>query len=204
MIDRLSEIVGATVPRETFEKLTAYVALLTESAQTQNLVSPTTLATIWERHIIDSAQLLRIGGVDGSWVDIGSGAGLPGLVLAIASPDPVTLVEPRRLRAEFLQSVIDRLALPNASVVQGKASVVSAKFDKVTARAVAPTSDLFGLCHHLSHRDTVWVLPKGRTAQKELDEARATWQGEFRLEPSRTDAQASILVATGVRRRRAR
>ena len=70
--------------------------------------------------------------------------------------------------------------------------------------AVAPATEFFALAHHLSRLDTVWILPKGKNAQKELDEARRTWQGEFRLEPSLTDPQASILLATGVRRRRTR
>lgn len=200
MIERLSDVVGFHVPRETFEKLIAYAALLTEGAKVQNLVSSATVADLWQRHILDCAQLLRHA-PPGNWADIGSGAGLPGVVLAILSADQITLMEPRRLRAQFLQSVVERLALANATVVQGKASARLILFDKITARAVAPAAEFFALAHHLSRPDTVWLLPKGKNAQKELDEARATWQGEFRLEPSLTDAAASILVASGVRRR---
>ena len=204
MIDRIAEIAAIDVPRETFEKLAAYVDLLADAARTQNLISALTLETIWDRHILDSAQLLRLAVAGRNWVDIGSGAGLPGIVLAILSPDPIVLVEPRRLRAEFLQSVVDRLTLANATVSHGKASGLSTTYGVITARAVASATELFGIAEHVARLDTVWILPKGRSAQKELDEVRATWQGEFRLEPSGTDADASILVATGVRRRRAR
>jgi len=200
MIDRLSEAAGCDVPRETYERLEQYAAILTDATHTQNLVSSSTLSDLWQRHIIDSAQLLRHA-LPGNWVDIGSGAGLPGIVLAILSPSPVTLIEPRRLRVEFLQSAIDRLGLSTVTLLHGKSTVTQQKFDKITARAVAPTAELFALAHHLSRPDTVWILPKGKSAQKELDEARATWQGEFRFEPSLTDPHASILLASGVRRR---
>ena len=200
MIQQLSDIVGFDVPRETFEKLQAYCDLLVDAANTHNLISAASVAGLWQRHILDSAQLLRHA-PSGSWADIGSGAGLPGLVLAILAPDPITLIEPRRLRVEFLQSVVDRLDLHNVTLVRGKAGAVWAMFDKITARAVAPAAEFFALAHHLSRPDTVWILPKGKSAQKELDEARRTWQGDFRLEPSLTDAHASILLARGVRRR---
>jgi len=203
MIDRLSDVAGRDVSHGTYAKIEAYIALLTEASSTQNLISSSTQGDLWQRHILDSTQLLRYA-PPGNWVDIGSGAGLPGVVLAILSPEPITLIEPRRLRVAFLQSVVDRLALSNATVVHGKATVTWTKFDKITARAVAPATELFALAHHLSRPDTVWILPKGRTAQKELDEARTTWQGDFRLEPSLTDAAASILLASGVVRRRAR
>lgn len=201
MIEQLIDLTGGPVSRETVDRLEIYADLLTNASTTQNLVSSSTVADLWQRHILDSAQLLHHAKNGGTWIDIGSGAGLPGIVLAILSPDPITLIEPRRLRVEFLQSVLDRLALPNVTLVHGKSSAVQAKFDKITARAVAPTTQLFTLAHHLSRPDTVWILPKGRTAQKELDEARATWQGDFRLEASRTDPSASILLASGVRRR---
>lgn len=200
MIDRLKQVTGRDVPRETFERIEAYAALLVEESSKQNLIAASTVDQLWERHLLDSAQLIRLG-THGSWADIGSGAGLPGIVIAILIGAPVTLVEPRRLRAEFLGFVKSRLALDTITIVHGKASAVRAKFDNITARAVAPASDLFAMTHHLSHSKTVWVLPKGRSAQKELDDVRAAWQGAYRLEPSLTDEAASILLATGVRPR---
>lgn len=200
MIERLKQVSGRDVPRETFEMLEAYAAVLVEESSKQNLIASSTVDQLWERHILDSAQLVRLA-KPGNWVDIGSGAGLPGLVIAILTGDRVTLVEPRRLRAEFLATVKARLALNNVTIVHGKATAVSAKFDKITARAVGPATDLLAMTHHLSHSKTVWILPKGRTAQKELADVRAAWQGAFRLEPSLTDEAASVLLATGVKPR---
>lgn len=200
MIDRLSRVSGVNVPRETFEELEAFAALISDEARNQNLVAASTIVDLWERHLFDSAQLIRLGRA-GNWVDIGSGAGLPGVVIALITGASVTLVEPRRLRAEFLCKVKSLLQLDNVTVVQAKSASVGGKFDNITARAVAPSSELLAITIHLSHSKTMWVLPKGRSAQKELDDVRAAWQGEFRLEPSLTDPQASILLATRIRSR---
>ncbi len=200
MIDRLKVVCGRDVPRETFDRIEAYAALLVEASSRQNIIAASTVDQLWERHLLDSAQLIRHVN-RGRWSDIGSGAGLPGIVIAILTGEPVTLIEPRRLRAEFLATVKSRLALDNVQIAHGKASAVTTKFDYITARAVAPASALLAMTDHLSHPKTVWVLPKGRTAQKELDDVRDAWQGVFRLEPSLTDEAASILLATGVRRR---
>jgi 16S rRNA (guanine527-N7)-methyltransferase len=201
MIDALSEVAGRAVSRETFNRLERYVDLLRREAGRQNLVSAATLDFLWERHVYDSAQLVRFeprGGA--SWVDIGSGAGLPGIVLACIVQGPVTLVEPRRLRAEFLRHVTAELGL-NASVESVKAERVTGRFDVITGRAVASLSRFLGLCNHLSTRKSLWVLPKGRSAQSELAETRRSWQGVFHVEQSVTDPDASIVVGTGVRAR---
>lgn len=200
MIDALAKIAVRDVPRETFEKLESYVSLLIEANAAQNLISSSTVDTIWVRHILDSAQLISLAS-RGSWLDIGSGAGLPGVVIAILTGEPIVLLEPRRLRVEFLNRMKSELLLPNVTVVAGKTTALCTKFDKITARAVAPAPDLFAMAHHLSRRETVWLLPKGRSAQKELDATRASWQGQFRLEASRTDAGASILIASRVQPR---
>src|SRR5690348_6795510 len=103
MINSLERAAGRPVSRETFERLCAYVERLKSEAIRQNLVSGTTLEHIWERHILDSAQLVRFEPRAGaSWLDVGSGAGLPGIVIACLAEGPVTMVEPRRLRSEFL------------------------------------------------------------------------------------------------------
>ena len=103
-------------------RLAAYVDLLKDAAAQQNLISPSTLETVWERHILDSAQLLRLAAADRTWADIGSGAGLPGMVLAILSSTPITLIEPRRLRADFLVQTAETLRLANVSVACAKVS----------------------------------------------------------------------------------
>jgi 16S rRNA (guanine527-N7)-methyltransferase len=202
MIDALSAAADMTVSRETAERLSLYADLLKEEAARQNLVAASTLDQLWERHILDSAQLARFNPASGAkWIDIGSGAGLPGIVLACLLGGHVTLVEPRRLRVEFLRRVVDRLGL-NITVEPLKAERVSGQFGVITGRAVASLSHFFEMCDHLSTRKTVWVLPKGRSAQSELEEAQYSWQGVFHVEQSVTDPDAKIVVGTGVRAKR--
>ena len=202
MIERLSEVTRRDVSRETFEKLSLYVSLLREESRRQNLVSASTLGDLWERHILDSAQLVRFEPHAGSsWVDIGSGAGLPGIVVACLIDGPVTLIEPRRLRVEFLHKICDSLRL-DATVVATKAERAEGKYDVITARAVANLGQFLKISAHLSTRKSLWVLPKGRSAAVELVEAQQAWQGAFHVEQSVTDADSHIVVATGVRVKR--
>ncbi len=197
----LEDILGRDVSRETSEKLDAYAALLIEENERQNLISKATIPDLWARHILDSAQLLPLGEAGASWADLGSGAGLPGIVIAILQDGPVTLIEPRRLRVEFLQRVSDMLGLDNVTVVQAKAQNATGRFDLITARAVAPAVDLIGISQHLTHNRSKYLLMKGRSAQSELEALQRSWQGKFALVPSRTDAEAAILTAEDVRRR---
>lgn len=201
MIDRIEEAAQRPVSRETFYKLKDYVRLLERESGRQNLVSASTLAEVWNRHIVDSAQLVRYEpDSPRSWVDVGSGAGLPGIVIACLVSGPVTLIEPRRLRAEFLHSVCESLGL-NARVVSAKAERAEGSYDVITGRAVASLSRFIEISHHLSTRNSRWVLPKGQNAQSELADALREWQGSFHVEPSVTDADSYIVVGTGVRAR---
>jgi 16S rRNA (guanine527-N7)-methyltransferase len=202
VIAQLEQAADRPVSRETFEKLELYVALLRAENARQNLVSAATLDRVWERHILDSAQLARYEpGPQAAWIDIGSGAGLPGIVVACLVAGPVTLVEPRRLRVEFLHKVAESLGL-RVTVEAAKAERVAGQFEVITARAVASLAKLLEISAHLSTRKTVWALPKGRSASAELAEARRSWQGDFRVEPSVTDDESYIVVATGVRAKR--
>jgi len=198
--ERLAAIAGRPVSRETWDRLVAYGDMLQAGAKSQNLISASTLGNLWQRHILDSAQLLRFSqGANSTWVDVGSGAGLPGIVLAILSAGQVLLVEPRRLRADFLEGVIEELGLDNTAVAASKIERVVGKYDVITARAVAPLAKLLGITAHLAHRDTLWVLPKGRNAKSELAEAERSWHYDVRAEPSCTDADSSILLLSNVR-----
>ena len=202
MIEHLAEVARRPVSRETFEKLEAYAALLKEESTRQNLVSASTLGELWERHILDSVQLVRFEPHHESrWVDVGSGAGLPGIVVACLVDGPVNLIEPRRLRAEFLHKVCESLRL-NATVFAGRVERAEGNYDVITARAVAPLTELLKISAHLSTRNTVWALPKGRSAERELVEARRSWQGAFHVEQSVTGVDSKIVVATEVRARR--
>ncbi|MCL6683825.1 16S rRNA (guanine(527)-N(7))-methyltransferase RsmG [Sphingomonas alba] len=203
MIELIEAAVGRDVPRETLDLLKRYVALLLEENERQNLISKSTTEEIWERHIADGAQLVRFAPrPDSSWLDIGSGAGLPGLVIAILTEGPVTLVEPRKLRAEFLQRTTEALGLGGRVTVRvAKAERITGKFDVITARAVASLEVLLSISRHLSTDKTLWLFPKGKSAQLELEEAKRSWQGSFQLVPSVTSDEAAILVASQVRRK---
>ena len=203
MIEQIAAAAGRDVPRETFERLDRYVDLLLDENRRQNLIARSTVDEVWQRHIVDSAQIVAFAPrPDSSWLDIGSGAGLPGLVIAILTEGPVTLVEPRKLRADFLQRAAETLGLSKRVTVHAaKVERISGAFDVITARAVASFEALLRISRHLSTDKTRWLFPKGKSAQSELDEARRTWQGEFRLEPSRTDPEAAIIIAEHVERR---
>lgn len=187
------------VSRET--QLAAFVELLRDEATRQNLVSPSTLSEIWARHIVDSAQLLDHGDPGGLWLDIGSGAGLPGIVLAILRDGPVELVEPRKLRTAFLQHCVDTLGLTNVTIHTAKVERTKGRAAVVTARAVGTLDTLFRIARHRSDRSTIWVLPKGRNAQSEVEDAQLWWQGSFHVEPSVTAPDSLIIVAKEVRPR---
>ncbi len=202
MIAELERVSGVTVSRETVERLEYYIVLLKGENQRHNLISRGTIEGVWDRHILDSAQLLRFQqGLGASWVDIGSGAGLPGIVVACLTDGPVTLIEPRRRRAAFLSEVIDKLGL-NARVAAVKAERASGKYVMITARAVASVSKVLEISHHLSTRKSRWVLPKGKSAHTELAEAQLAWQGVFHVEQSLTDPESQIIVARDVRAKR--
>jgi 16S rRNA (guanine527-N7)-methyltransferase len=201
MIEPLEQAAARPVSRETFALVTQYVERLKAANVTQNLIASSTVDSIWERHILDSAQLVRFEQRAGaSWIDIGSGAGLPGIIIAALTDGPVTLVEPRRLRAAFLEETVAALKLSGRVSIQAtKIENVRGQFDVITARAVAPLGRLLGLAHHLAHNGTVWALPKGRNAKSELVEAQRSWQCEVRSEASCTNPDARILVLSKVK-----
>lgn len=198
MIDQLRTVSGRDVSRETVARVERYCGMVEAETRQQNLVARSTLGDFWTRHIFDSAQLCAYAQPGSRWLDIGSGAGLPGVVIALLTNDPVTLVEPRKLRAAFLQRCVDELALDAVEVIPAKVEKLDERFDAITARAVASIDVLLGLSHRLSHAKTRWILPKGRSGAIELAEAKHNWQGRFRTVPSVTDEEAVIVLAEGI------
>lgn len=191
------------VSRETFARLDAFIELLRRENENQNLVSRASLDHIWVRHIVDSAQLLRFAAEDAAtWLDLGTGAGFPGLIVAALHPARVTMVEARKLRIDFLERAAAVLGLPSSTrIICSKIERFDGpQFDVISARAFAPLPRLLDLAERFGSSTTRWVLPKGKNAKSELEAARASWQGAFRLEPSLTDRDAQIIVAEGVRR----
>lgn len=192
------------VSRETVERIDRFVALLREESGRQNLIARSTLDTLWDRHIRDSAQLYQLADPElrsGNWIDLGSGPGLPGIVLALIGNMPITLVEMRTKRVEFLHQAIEALELDASVTVEGcrLERVETQPFDVITARAFTALPKLLTLAHRFSTPKTQWVLPKGRTAQEELEQAERSWQGDFALTPSQTSDDAFIVTAHNVR-----
>lgn len=189
------------VPRETWTRLEGYVSLLLEASAGQNLIAASTIPNIWARHIVDSAQLLRLTKdvKDGMWVDLGAGAGLPAIVIACLSPRPMLMIETRRKRVNFLNDVIAHLGLGHAQVFGGRVEAAPAmQAAVISARAYAPLPKLLESAVHLADKNSCWVLPKGRSAENELEAVRGSWQGVFHVEPSVTDQHSAIIVAHGV------
>ncbi len=203
MIEQLAGVLGRDVPRGTTDLLEHYMALLRDETGKQNLISSSTLDSLWERHILDGAQLVKFApAADLSWVDIGSGAGLPGIVIAILVGGPVTLIEPRRLRAAFLTTTVAELGLDSrVTVAAKKVERVAGAFDVITARAVAELDKLLRISTHLSTRKSLWVLPKGRSAESELAAARRNWHCDAEIVLSRTDPDSRILLLRNVKAR---
>ena len=187
------------VSRETAERLESFIAYLKREASSQNLIAASTLESIWSRHIVDSAQLLKLlpedSPANGKWIDLGSGAGFPGIVVAILSNHPVTLVESRGRRIDYLQRAIELLDLDNLTLAgMPLERLETAPYSVISARAFAPLPRLFELAARFSTDKTNWLLPKGRNAVKEWEEVQPVWAGDFRIEPSVTDADSGILV----------
>lgn len=188
------------VTRETLSRLSTYVNLLVEWNQRLNLVAPSTIPDAWRRHMLDSAQLepLIPPGTE-TVVDLGSGAGFPGLVLAIMRPDlKVHLVESIQKKCRFLEAVV---AATGASAVVHAAraeDLKGLKADLVTARAVAPLERLFPLAHPFFGPRTTALFLKGRSLNDELTLATKSWRLVATPIPSRSDPSGFVLRVTGL------
>lgn len=181
-------------------RLDRFVDLLTQENGRQNLVSAGSLQAVWQRHIADSLQLLdHVSRETSPWLDLGSGAGPPGLVIALARPDTaITLVESRRKRIEWLGHLKAEFDLSKC-MIQGSRLELVESFETavITARAFAPLGKLLDLSARFSTRSTVWLLPKGRSGAQELAEQPKQIRAMFHVEQSVTDTEAGILVGTG-------
>ena len=187
-------------------RLDRFAALLAAENERQNLVSGASLQTVWQRHFADSLQLLdhvSRGTEDlsdtGPWLDLGSGAGIPGLVLACAQPQTtILLVESRKRRIDWLARAAGELGLANCRVMGARLETVETVPARViTARAFAPLGKLLQLSARFSTRDTTWLLPKGRSAAQELAEQPTAVRMMFHVEQSHTDAEGGILIGQG-------
>jgi 16S rRNA (guanine527-N7)-methyltransferase len=195
------------VSRETQEKLALLESELRRWQAIKNLVGPATLDRIWDRHIVDSLQLLDLAPDARTWLDLGSGAGFPGLVLAIAGQGrglKVDLVESNSRKCAFLRHVV-RLTGANATVHEARLETVVPSFvgktDVVSARALASLTKLVEWTEPLLKAGTTGLFPKGRDAEIELTQARESWTFDVEILPSLTDPDARILRITSVENR---
>jgi 16S rRNA (guanine527-N7)-methyltransferase len=197
------------VSRETQAKLEAYVDLLLDWSQRQNLIGPSTIPTIWTRHVADSLQLLDLAPKAKVWADFGAGAGFPGIPVAcaLAGQDgaAIHLVESIGKKANFLREAVKVTGAP-AVVHQDRAEKFSAahgdSVDVVTARALAPLKLLCDLAFPLIQRGAIGLFPKGQDVDAELTEATKYWNIEATKAPSKTSPDGSIVVITGLSRRK--
>lgn len=193
------------VSRETLAKLDRYAQLLVEWQSRMNLVGPSTLPDLWERHFRDSAQIASLAPTLGNkpvWLDIGAGGGFPGLVLAALGAGEIHLVESIAKKCRFLQAVADALGLGDAIIHHARVeSIPRFRADVITARACANLAQLFDWSVRFAASSTLWLLPKGAAVEEELAAAREAWRFDAELVPSRTDERGRIVVARGVKRR---
>ena len=199
--DRAKALALTPVSRETLERLDRFVALLLDWQGRMNLIAPSTIPTIWTRHIADSLQLLDLAPDARIWIDLGSGAGFPGLVIACALADTpgamVHLVESTKKKAAFLskaQQVTGAPAKIHPERIETFVPTFAGKADIVTARALAPLPALFAQTAGLLGKTGARALfPKGQGVDLELQEASKSWIVNAELVPSRTDPNARIV-----------
>lgn len=188
-------------PRETLAKLQLFRGMVVDENSVQNLVSASTISAFWDRHILDSAQIVTLAPHGtATWLDVGSGAGLPGIVTALLTDAEHLLIEPRRRRANFLSKAIAALGLAaRVKVLQAAVEKVVFKGPAVvTARAFAPLTRTLQSTSHLGDAGTLRLLHKGRTALTEVAEAETLWEGRFELIPSITDPDAALVRISGL------
>lgn len=183
--------------KTALDRLECLVALLREENQRHNLVSRGSMEEVWRRHVVDSAQLLTHVSRETSapWLDLGTGAGFPGLVIGALLPEaPVWMVESRARRIDWLERASEAMGLTGTQVFGQRLETVGrCEAGVISARAFAPLDKLLDLSARFSTSATTWLLPKGVSAQHELEEL-IGWSHTFRVEPSLTDPRAGIIV----------
>ena len=202
--EQFQALSGATDAR--MADLKRFRALLTEANQVMNLVGPSTLPEYWSRHVLDSWQLFEHAPDALTWADLGAGAGLPGVVLAIflkGRPGAhVHLIDSLGKRCRFLEQAKTELDLP-ATVINGRAEEQAIAVDVVTARAVAPMEKLLGYAQPYMDRGAQGLFLKGEKAPDELKSARISWHFKAQLHSSRlTDGRGHVVQVRGLRRAR--
>lgn len=183
------------------ERLERFAELLLVENKRQNLISKPSELQLWRRHFADSVQLLEYVSretLDKPWLDLGTGAGFPGLIVAVLHPEwPVRLVESRARRVEFLCHCVEELGLRQCEVLgQRLERIEPFPTSVISARAFAPLKKLLSLSAPFSTKATRYILPKGRSASHELGELKSPIRKLFHVKHSLTDREAGIIVST--------
>jgi 16S rRNA (guanine527-N7)-methyltransferase len=204
--DRSRALALTPVSRETLDRLDRFVAVLLDWQQRMNLIASSTEPKLWTRHIADSLQLLALAPQARIWIDLGTGAGFPGVVIACALADRpgalVHLVERSTKKAAFLREVVHATGAPaevHAVRLEDFVENLTLPVDVVTARALAPLAALLTGTYPLLKTGTLGLFPKGQDVDAELTEAAKCWSIQSSLAPSLTDPRAKIVCVTGIR-----
>jgi len=182
------------------ERLDRLAAMVVEENARQNLMSKPSEGAVWQRHLADSAQLLsHVSRETGPWLDLGTGAGFPGLVIAAMRPElEIVLVESRKKRVDWLLRAAAELGLQKCHVEGRRLEHVETfEVGVISARAFAPLVKLLALSARFSTQHTLWLLPKGRSAVQEVASLPPQTGRLFHVEHSVTDPEAGIVIGTG-------
>ncbi len=196
-----------SVSRETYSLLEKYCQELKDWQCKMNLVGANTLKDLWSRHIEDSAQIFELIPTEAkNLLDIGSGAGFPGMVLGIMSlcKTPylkITLTDSIKKKTLFLNHIKDAIHLDNVEVLNIRAEQIKdQKFSVITARAVTALTDLLGYANHLLKKDGVCIFPKGKSYQQEINDASKKWKFSLSVVDSKTSDEGKILIISNLRK----
>jgi len=199
--DRAAALRIISVSRETRERLDAFESLLRRWQRAVQLVAPADLPKLWTRHIADSLQLIELMPQAKVWADLGSGAGFPGLVIALAFGDRgrgfVHLIESDQRKAAFLREAIRITAAParvHAERVESVAKRLAGEVEVVTARALAPMPRLLELASPFFEKGLMGIFPKGRDVDNELTDSTKSWKIQTTIVPSRTHRDGKIVI----------
>lgn len=199
------ESVAGPVSRETFDRLLRFETQFRKWSQRINLAAPSTLPQLWSRHILDSAQLLKLAPDAARWLDLGSGGGFPGAVLAILLRDcagaSIDLIESNAKKAAFLKTVLGELQAPAMVHVVRIESFAGSGYDVVTARALAPLPALLQLASPWLAGGARGLFHKGRDYRREVEESRDVWRFDLVEHASAVDRIGVILEVSGLRRK---
>lgn len=190
--------VSKIVSRETMVCFVQIEQALVQWSRRFNLVSPASLSQFWSRHVLDSVQLFDLApNTAKTWLDMGSGAGFPGMILAIMLRErlgaTMVLVESNRKKASFLQHCTRISGAPATIKQQRIETVIAENIDVITARALAPLDQLLAFSQPFCGKETLLILPKGKNAKQELTNAQKQWDIEVDMHTSKTDCHAVVL-----------